>query len=138
MPKWGDKHVTGNGSWCWGITKTAKNPEAAAAFLAYLLEADRLVEWSTKGGHPPASKSATAKSELYRPGGKLAIYSDQLAKIAMPRPAHPAYPVITAAFAQAVQDAIDGANVQEALDKAAKAIDLNIEDNSGYPPFGAQ
>ena len=53
-----------------------------------------------------------------------------------PRPAHPAYPTITGAFAKAVADIIDGKDVKASLDIAAKAIDQNIADNKGYPPFG--
>ena len=54
----------------------------------------------------------------------------------MPRPAHPAYPTITAAFAKSVADIIDGKDVKGSLDEAAKKIDQDIDDNSGYPPFG--
>jgi multiple sugar transport system substrate-binding protein len=137
MPKWGDTHVTGMGSWCWGITKNAENPEVVGRLLAFLLEDERLLGWSNRGGHPPATKTVTAKSELFGQGGPLSLYADQLAKgVGLPRPVHPAYPVITASFAQAVADIVDGGDVREALTRAAEDIDQNIEDNDGYPPFG--
>jgi multiple sugar transport system substrate-binding protein len=53
--------------------------------------------------------------------------------VALPRPLTPGYPVITEAFAEAVQNIIGGADVKSELDKAVKRIDLDIEDNQGYP-----
>jgi len=137
MPKFGERHVTGMGSWCWGITTSAEEPEVVGRLLAFLLEDKRELEWSNRGGHPPATKTVTAQSELYGEGGPLAVYAEQLAKgVGLPRPVHPAYPVITVAFRQAVADIIAGGDVQQALTKAATEIDQNIDDNSGYPPFG--
>ena len=43
--------------------------------------------------------------------------------------AHP----ITTAFAEAINNIVAGADVKSELDKAAKKIDQNIEDNKGYP-----
>jgi multiple sugar transport system substrate-binding protein len=75
--------------------------------------------------------------DLYKDGGPLNLYIQQLnAGVGYPRPAHPAYPTITASFAKAVADIIDGKDVKGALDEAAKKIDQDIADNSGYPPFG--
>ena len=53
----------------------------------------------------------------------------------MVRPVHPAYPVISNSFGKAVQHILQGADVKGELQKAARAIDEDIEDNSGYPPF---
>ena len=137
MPKWGDKQVTGNGGWCWGMTKSAKDPKAVGELIAYLLSDPVLGPFMDSQGGPPGTKSTTAASKLYGPGGKLVVYADQLSHgIGFPRPAHPAYPIITAAFAQAVADIVDGKDVKQALTKAAADIDQNIADNNGYPPFG--
>ncbi len=137
MPNFGGTHATGNGSWTWGVTKSAKNPEAAADLLEFLLGDERAKVWADANGAPPATTSGAAQSDLFGTGGALNVYTQQLASgSAVPRPAHPAYPVITASFAQAVADIVDGADVAGALGKAAKAIDEDIEDNDGYPPFG--
>ena len=48
------------------------------------------------------------------------------------RPETPAYPVITSSFEKAVNDILDGGDVQDSLDKAVEAIERNIEDNNGY------
>ncbi|MBA3825879.1 MAG: sugar ABC transporter substrate-binding protein, partial [Ktedonobacterales bacterium] len=45
-----------------------------------------------------------------------------------------AYPTITSAYAQAIQDISDGKDVKAALDTAVKTIDQDITDNDGYPP----
>ena len=94
-------------------------------------------DFSTAMGGVPAVKSAAANVALYKDGGPLNLYLQQLnAGEGYPRPAHPAYPTITAAFAKAVADIIDGKDVKASLDAAAKKIDQDIADNKGYPPFG--
>jgi multiple sugar transport system substrate-binding protein len=135
MPKFGDKHVTGMGSWCWGISATSTQKEATIKLLAFLMSDENIVEMTTKSGAVPGTKTAAEKQELFKSGGKLRTYVDQLTSIAVPRPAYPGYPVITASFAQAVDDIINGADVKASLDKAAAAIDADSASNKGYPPF---
>ncbi len=137
MPNWGGKHVTGNGGWCWGITKTSKQPEAAAKLLEFFLSTKNVAELMSSMGAVPGRKSAAASVDLYKEGGALNLYLQQLnSGMGYPRPAHPAYPAITGAFAKAVADIIDGKDVKASLDEAAKKIDQDISDNNGYPPFG--
>lgn len=138
MPKLGAgcRAATGMGTWCWGITSTSKHPEAAWKFLEYLLKPENILRFVAANGAVPGRKSAIAQSELYGPDGKLRVFAEQLLTIAVPRPVHPAYPVITSAFAEAVQNIMAGADVYEELHKAAIKIDQDIEENAGYPPFG--
>lgn len=134
MPKFGDKAVTGMGSWNWGITSQSKNPEAAWKFLEYLVDPDQILRMTNANGAVPARKSALAKSELYGEGGPLNIFVQQLeGGVALPRPITPAYPTITESFAEAVQNIVTGADVKAELDKTVKKIDQDIEDNQGYP-----
>jgi multiple sugar transport system substrate-binding protein len=137
MPNWGGKHVTGNGGWCWGITKTSKQPEATGKLLEFMLSTKNVGDLMQAMGGVPGRKSAAANVDLYKEGGPLSLYLAQLnAGLGYPRPAHPAYPTITGAFAKAVADIIDGKDVKASLDEAAKKIDQDIADNGGYPPFG--
>jgi multiple sugar transport system substrate-binding protein len=137
MPKWGTKHATGMGGWCWGITKNSKQPENTAKVLEYFLSTKVVADLSTAMGAVPGTKSAQPEVALYKEGGPLNLYIQQLAKgSGVPRPPHPAYPTITAAFAKAIADIVDGVDVQKALDTAAARIDQDIKDNKGYPPFG--
>ena len=53
--------------------------------------------------------------------------------VAVTRPETPAYPTITTAFAEAVQNIVNGADVKTELDKVVQKIDQDIEDNRGYP-----
>ncbi|MEY4909328.1 MAG: hypothetical protein RL260_3046 [Pseudomonadota bacterium] len=136
MPKFGAKAVTGNGGWAWSINSKSKQQAATGKLLEFMLATDNVAELATAMGGVPGVKSAAPKVELYKAGGPLSLYIDQLAKVSVARPAHPAYPTITAAFAKAVADAVDGGDVKKALDTAAKKVDQDIEDNKGYKPFG--
>jgi len=134
MPKFGKKVVTGMGSWNWGITSQAKHPDAAWKFLSYLMQPSQILFMTNANGAVPSRKSALAKSKLYAKGGALALFADQLnAGLGMPRPITPAYPTITVAFAEAVQNIVTGADVKKELDKAVAKIDQDIKDNKGYP-----
>ena len=138
MPKFGDKHATGMGSWCWGVTASSEHKEATGKLLEFLLSDDEILPLTNRNGAVPGTKTAIAKSDLYKPGGALSLFVDQLNTIAVPRPVHPAYPTITSAFAQVVADVIDGADPAASLASAAKTVDQDIEDNQGYPPFATQ
>lgn len=134
MPKFGDNAVTGMGSWNWGVTSSCPSPDAAWKFLEFIHSPDEILRMTNANGAVPARKSAIAKSDLYGEGGPLNIFVQQLeGGVAVPRPVTPAYPVITQAFAEAVQNIVAGADVKAELDNAVKKIDLDIEDNQGYP-----
>ena len=135
MPKFGSKHVTGMGSWNWGITKDAKNPKGAAAFIEYLLQKEEVLRMTDANGAVPATKSALAASDKFGADGQLNMYVQQLQAIAVNRPFHPGYPTVTSAFAKAVANILEGNDVKKELDIAARKIDEDIEDNAGYPPF---
>lgn len=137
LPDFGKGTRTGQGSWNWGITARCEHPEAAMAFLSFLMEDAQVLAMTKGNGAVPATKSAIEQSERYQKGGPLRLYVDLLTGgYSVPRPKTPAYPVITSVFQQAFNDIIDGANVQEVLDKAATDITQDIEDNQGYPPQG--
>jgi multiple sugar transport system substrate-binding protein len=85
-------------------------------------------------GAVPARTSAILMSDLYAEGGPLNIFVQQLqGGVALERPVTPAYPVITSAFSDAVNNIVAGADVQDELDKAVEKIDQDIQDNQGYP-----
>ncbi|OIO97073.1 MAG: ABC transporter substrate-binding protein [Anaerolineae bacterium CG2_30_64_16] len=133
MPVWTKRPATGMGSWNWGITSSCENPDAAWKFLEYLIEPDQILRMTNANGAVPARLSAIKKSDLYAANGPLNSFVQQLQNYAIPRPVTPAYPTITSEFSKVVSDIISGADVQETLDKAVKAIDQDIQDNQGYP-----
>lgn len=134
IPVFGKKAVTGMGSWTWGITTNCKHQQAAWALVSHLVSTESILRITAANGAVPARKSAIARSDLYAANGPLHLFAEQLTEgFGVPRPQTPAYPVLTAAFAEAVQNIISGADVQTELDRAARSIDQDIEDNRGYP-----
>jgi multiple sugar transport system substrate-binding protein len=134
MPIFGEKAVTGSGSWNWGITSSCENPDAAYEFLSFLTSPEEILHMTNANGAVPARTSAIEQSELYAEGGLLNLFVQQLqGGVAVPRPQTPAYPTITNAFKTAVWNIIAGADVQAELDIVAETIDQDIADNDGYP-----
>lgn len=133
LPNFGKGSVTGTGSWQWGITTNAKNADAAWAFINYLMQPAQLVQLTTADGAIPTTNAALAQEPQFSPGGAEYLYAEQLKTIGVPRPQTPAYPAITSAFAQAIQDISTGEDVKTALDTAVQTINQDIQDNDGYP-----
>lgn len=142
LPEWSDGIKTGQGSWTWGVSAQAQNSEGAGKFLDYLASDENVTAMTEANGAPPATKTAFDNSPLYKDGGPLYLLTQQLDKscgttpapdcIATSRPVTAGYPVVTKAFATAVDEIYKGADPQTALDTAAKAIDTDFADNNNY------
>jgi ABC-type glycerol-3-phosphate transport system substrate-binding protein len=143
LPDFGNGPKTGQGSWAWGIGAGSKNGKAAGAFLDYLMNDTNVTAMTTANGAPPATKTALAASPLYKQGGPLRLFADQLAKpcgdsditkscVAVTRPVTAGYPTVTAKFSDALNSIYGGADPKSALEKAARAIDQDFSDNAGY------
>jgi len=135
LPKFGDKGVSPNGTWIWGVMASSKAPEAAGKFLTFLLNNDDNRTAQRAQSNFPGLKSFAAESPLYVEGGPMHIAVEQAGKTATTRPPHPAYPTITAAFQTAMDKIFNKTPPKKALAEAAKKIDQDIEDNKGYSPF---
>ena len=134
LPNFGKGSRTGQGSWNWGMTKTCPNPQIAAQFLSFILSTQEVLAMANANGAVPATKSAIALSPLYGEGTPLRLFAVQLLSgQTVARPQTPAYPVITSVFQQTFKDILNGLDVQTALDNAATIIDIDIQDNQGYP-----
>lgn len=134
MPDFGKGARTGMGSWNWGITKDCQSPDAAWKLVEFLMSPAEITRITDANGAVPARKSILDADERYATGGPLNVYYTQLLNgVAAPRPITPAYPAITKAFAQAVDNIFKGGDVKGELDAAVKAIDANITENSGFP-----
>lgn len=136
LPNFGKKGASPNGTWIYAISKTSSDPQMAGKFLSFMIQDAKYQEAYKAHSAFPGLKSFGAASPDYAPGGAMAIAFEQAAKSAVPRPPHPAYPAITLAAQVAIENIYDGADAQAELTKAAKAIDADIADNDGYPPFG--
>jgi multiple sugar transport system substrate-binding protein len=136
LPNFGKKSASPNGTWIWGVTKASENPAIAGKYISFMLADKDYRDFTKSVSGFPGMKSFAAESPLYAAGGAMAIAFEQASKSAVPRPPHPAYPALTAAFMQAFDSAMNGADVKESLSTAAKKVDEDIADNDGYPPFG--
>ncbi|MEU9189925.1 sugar ABC transporter substrate-binding protein [Streptomyces sp. NPDC048484] len=143
LPDFGNGPKTGQGSWAWGIGADTKNAKAAGMFLDTLLDDANVTAMTKANGAVPATRTALAKSTLYKQGGPLQLYADQLAKpcgdsditkscVAVTRPVTAGYPIITSKFSEALNSVYGGADPKSALEKAARAIDQDFSDNAGY------
>ncbi|OLP62019.1 ABC transporter substrate-binding protein [Xaviernesmea oryzae] len=138
LPKFGAKGASPDGTWIWGITTASKHPDIAGKFVSFMLKDKAYRDYAKSQSAYPGLKSFAAESPLYAPGGALAVAFEQASKTAVPRPPHPAYPAITAAYMQAVDKIFNKGDVKQALSDAAQKIDEDIADNDGYPPFNGE
>jgi multiple sugar transport system substrate-binding protein len=133
VPNYGERAVTGTGSWAWGISSSCDNVEGAAALIDFMLTPDAIQTLTNANGAIPSRLSVLDSDADFAQGGPLHVYASQLANgVGIPRPLTPGYPVITQAFARAVDAIARGGDVQTALDEAVDAIEADIEANNGY------
>jgi multiple sugar transport system substrate-binding protein len=134
MPDFGAGSKTAMGNWSWSISSNCQNPAGAWSFIKFLLSPEEMLRMTNKSGGPPARLSVLAQSKLYGETGPLRLVAQQLeSDRAIPRPITPAYATISKVFAEAVDNIINGADVQAELTQAAKKIDQDIKDHQGYP-----
>jgi multiple sugar transport system substrate-binding protein len=131
-PDFGHGPRVGAASWQWAISSSCPYPAGAAAFLAHVLSAKEMAEFSRLTGLVPVTANAAALTAHYRSGGDWRVYFDFAARYATPRPATPAYPAISAAFEKAMADLRAGKDAAEAMDEAVETIEHDIARNDGY------
>lgn len=134
-PRFGAHSFAPNGGWGWAVPSTAQRTEDISKFLNFVLSKEQVAAWSNTTGYIPARSDSADLTKLYSKDGKARLLAVQAQEIAVVRPIHPAYPVISSSFGKAISSVFEGADAQKALDKAASTIDEDIEDNDGYPPF---
>ncbi|MEO1596484.1 MAG: extracellular solute-binding protein [Pseudomonadota bacterium] len=131
-PDFGNGPKAGAGSWHWGISSTCKHPDAAQAFLEFLLRPEEIAATSSARWQIPTTEAGATLTENYREGGKWRKLYEYSRSYAVKRPATPGYPKISAAFEKAMMDIRFGKNVEDALNVAADAIEFDVERNRGY------
>lgn len=122
LPDFGHGPRTAQGGWGWAVTSRCRNRQAAMQFLEYLLQPEQVLAAAEAGEGIPATRSAIARSPLYRNGGPMQLFVHQLETIAVSRPNIPSYPAISAEFQRAVDNIVQGGDVARALDDAVAAI----------------
>ncbi|UYN98958.1 MAG: extracellular solute-binding protein [Devosia sp.] len=137
-PAFGDAGpISANGGWGWAVPTASTNLEDIKTFLNFAMSSDQVAAYADTTGYVPSRTSAIPMSETYGAGGAGEIFAHLAACCSVVRPVHPAYPVITNAWATAVVNVLSGdVDVKAELDRAAQTIDQDIADSDGYPPFG--
>lgn len=130
-PDLGNGPKVGAASWQWGIGSSCKAADGAEDFLKVLLSDENIAAQAQAAGTIPATDAAAALVPGYEPGGVNDVFRQFAKAFATPRPETPGYPFISATFAKATQDIVDGADAQTALDQAVAEIDGNQKSN-GY------
>lgn len=131
-PDFGQGPRIGAGSWQWAISRDCPTPDGAAAFLTHMISTREMAELSRATGLVPVSREAAAQTTHFREGGDWRLFFDFAQRYAVPRPATPAYPAISAIFEKALAGLRGGKEPAEAMDEAVEAIEQNIARNNGY------
>lgn len=126
--------VSPSGSWAWGITQQAENPDAAAELIRWFLDPEQGVKPIVEANRLAPSRLSAYPLVPFYGEPPYAVYGEQNQKTAKARPVTPGYPVVTAKFAEAVANISLGGDVQETLDAAAAAVDEDFARNNGYLP----
>jgi multiple sugar transport system substrate-binding protein len=127
LPRTGARPAAPCGSWCWGLSRHARDPEAAALWLAWVTDARHGVEPIVRAnGAVPARRSAFAAFPEYA-GPPYRLIKQQLETQATPRPRTPHYAAITRGFAAALRDIAHGAEVAARLRLAENEIQTVID-----------
>jgi multiple sugar transport system substrate-binding protein len=127
LPRLGARPVAPCGSWCWGVSAQARDPELAALWVKWVTDLRHGVEPIVRAnGAVPARRSAFALFPEYsRPPYRL--FRDQLELYAQPRPRTPYYAILTQRFAAAVRDSAQGAEVGARLRTAENEVQAVID-----------
>ena len=133
-PDFGHGTVIGGGSWQWAVSSTCAQPEAAEAFIRFVMSPKEVAAISDIAGMVPVTDAGAALSTKFRQGGESRIFFDLLHRFARARPATPAFAVISNAYYTATRNIMDGKNVPDALDDAVDEVDETIADNRNYAP----
>ncbi len=127
LPRMGAKPVAPCGSWCWGISSEAKDPELAARWIKWVTDVQHgIVPIVRANGAIPSRRSAFASFPEYE-HPPYQLFREQLEQFARARPRTPFYATITQRFAAALRDIARGAPVAPRLHVAEEEIQSVID-----------
>lgn len=129
LPDFGQGSVASMGSWSWGLSATAADPDAVWAFIEHVTSPEQVEVIAGSEGAVPARLSVLDADPAFQPGGDRWLYRqnlEQVPAVARPRPQTVAYGTVRDAFSDAFAEIVLGGDVQEALDGAASAIDREL------------
>ena len=118
------KQAVMTGGWNVGINSKVKDPALAWDLVDYMTRVKH-GQWAMASGYLPCRRSVVAAEPMYRQY-PWTLFIEELDKSGIHRPATPEYSFFSDTFGAAVVDVISGADVQQALDKAAVALDQRL------------
>jgi ABC-type glycerol-3-phosphate transport system substrate-binding protein len=131
LPRVGAKSVAPCGSWCWGVTAQARDPELASRWIKWVTDVQHgIVPIVRANGAVPSRRSAFAAFPEYAEP-PFRLFREQLERFARPRPRTPFYATLTQRFAGALRDIARGAPVETRLRQAEAEIQAVIDRRTG-------
>ncbi len=133
LPRMGPRTVAACGSWCWGLTRDARDPDQAALWLRWVTDPAHGVQpIVAANGAVPARASAYPLFPEYD-GPPFSLFRELQETAGRPRPRTPFYPTLTQHFAAALRDVARGADPQKRLEQAAAQVQRRIDRKGGAP-----
>ena len=132
MADFGHGSVTGGGSWEVAMTTTCSNKAAAQDYINFSLQDKYIANMASAGMNIPVSDAAQEMVPEFAEGGEMRFFVDLSKKYVKMRPETPAYNFISTEFRKTIGDIMNGAPVDQWLDKAVNHIDGNIRGADGY------
>ncbi len=133
LPRVGAHAVAPCGSWCWGVTASARDPALAALWLKWVTDSRAGIAPIVRAnGAVPARRSAFAAFPEYA-APPFSLFREQLEHSARPRPRTPFYATLTQHFAAALRDIAHGAAVASRLRAAETEIQSVIDRRAPTP-----
>ncbi|MGD9611463.1 MAG: sugar ABC transporter substrate-binding protein [Kiritimatiellia bacterium] len=133
LPRMGPETVAACGSWCWGLTQDARDPDAAALWLRWVTDPVHGIQpiVAANGAVPARASAYPLFPEYADPPFRL--FRDLQETAGRPRPRTPVYPTLTQHVAAALRDVARGADPQECLDRAAAQVQRRLDRQGGTP-----
>lgn len=131
LPRFGAQPVSPCGSYCWGMSPNAADPQLGARWLRWVTANDTGVgPLVAANGAVPARRSAFARFPEYE-RLPFSLFRDQLERRARPRPRTPFYATLTRELAAALRDISHGADVLGRLRRAEDETQAVIDRRRG-------
>ena len=131
LPRTGAEPAAPCGSWCWGVSARAGEPELAALWVKWVTDTETgVVPIVRANGAVPARRSAFEYFPEYAEA-PYRLFREQLEAGARARPRTPFYATLTGRFAAALRDIARGADVAARLRQAEEEVQAVIERRAG-------
>lgn len=105
------------GDWAAAISKDCENPDAAGAFLQWLMNTDNVATYAAAIAKPATRNSAYENEAMADyAAGPRALMVEQLNNTAVPRPRTPSYATFSSVFAEALTNIFSDAATNGAVD----------------------